>query len=224
MSNFNLSKFFKPFGFTLIELMIAIVIITVLSSVGIASFNGISRSNAMQQQAQEIKSLARKLRSDATAGIKTSGNCATNGSLYGAYINFNSTVGSNSTISYGISCWANSTTDYSPTPPLSKTLPTGLTVSSVSSYTNMTIFYSFDGKVSKFDCASLAAKCTDTNNLNKNIAPDQAQIVAPAAINSAEYVVISDGTGSRNYRINFGPTGLVCEEKASVLIANSCST
>lgn len=244
MSNFN--KFFKPTGFilfrensrsllrgfTLIELLIAIVIITILSSVGIASFNGISRSNAMQQQAQEIKSLARKLRSDATAGVKvvTGATTATScksvdadpdaGILYGAYINFQNNA---NTINYGISCWENSTIDHSPAASV-KTLPQGMVIWRINGVTiptdvNTTIFFSFEGKVYVFDCANAALECTDANNNNLNIAPDQASIIANVTpIATTQYIYISDdGTNNpRNYRINFGPTGLVCEEKASI--------
>ena len=201
-----LAQFKSKSGFTLIELIIAIVIVVILTTIGVASFNSASRANAVQQQAQEIKSLARKLRTDASAAVKPS-SCATPGSFYGTYINFQEGSG---TISYGTSCWQDSTNDESPTAS-TKNLATGITVRTVSTSTNLTIFYNFDGKVFVFDCAT---SCASGNNIN--IAPTQTEIGSATASVSVENIVITDTEPTRDYRINFSPTGLVCEEKDSI--------
>lgn len=57
-------------GFTLVELLVAIVIIVILSTIGIASFNSANSRNELQNQAKEFTSLLRKLRTESTAAVK----------------------------------------------------------------------------------------------------------------------------------------------------------
>ena len=89
-------------GFTLVELLISIAIIVIVSAVGIAGFNSASQNSAVKSQAQEIKTLIRKLRTDAGAALKPTGACTNDGIVYGSYIKFpiNGT-----SITYGTSCF-----------------------------------------------------------------------------------------------------------------------
>lgn len=219
-------------GFTLIELLISIAIIVILSTIGIASFNSSSSKNVVQQQAAEIRSLARKLRTDAGSAIKpsscpTTSTPATNSSVYGSYITFWSNLpGDPSTISYGISCWDGSGTDRSPIAS-SKTLPAGIKITAVGAgagVNGVTIFYTFDGKVIYFNCE---VECGTTipyptnNNLNK--APNLFSLVNVSATDLPVTLItvrISDSTVSRDYQINFSRTGLVCEQKYPL---NTCA-
>lgn len=225
MSNFDQSKFFKlkgftffpkkavaerSEGFTLIELMIAIVIITVLSTVGIASFNGISRSNAIQQQAQEIKSLARKLRSDATAAVKPSGNCslpANNASIYGTYLYFKNNT---STYYYGVACF-NPTTSTSYSTVSQADLKSPLLFNFAGGNDYMALLYTFNGQVASYTFNTGGAPVIAIGDFALPLLFERAGVSV-----SIQEIIITDGTASRNYRINFSPTGLVCEEKASI--------
>ncbi len=67
----NLSLIFKTnLGFTLVELLVSIVIIVILSTLGIASFNTANTRNELQNQGKEIQSVMRKLRTDSVAAVK----------------------------------------------------------------------------------------------------------------------------------------------------------
>lgn len=215
----NLAPIKTAFGFTLIELIIAIVIVVILTTIGVASFNSASRANAVRQQAQEIKSLARKLRTDASAAIKPSGDCslaANNASIYGTYLNFAQT----DTVTYGVLCFDQGTNDYSTVN--TKTLPTGLKVGQTG-FSNLTVFYSFTGGVEFF---SLAAGIFH---------PTRAQLEDPSSCTGppclwlngvtrlsfkvTDWPVFGANSGNR-YNINFNTTGLVCEQKYPL---SSCS-
>ncbi len=190
----------SPAGFTLIELIIAIVIVVILTTIGVAGFNSASRANAIQQQAQEIKSLARKLRTDASAAVKPTGTCQTSGAVYGTYITFTS---GSSNVTYGTSCWSPTSvaapgTDYSPAT-ATKSLSSPISISSAT----QTIFYAFDGGVYFFPTV-----------------PTRTDILGASTPASIYKVVITDGTTSRDYQIAFSPTGLVCEERSG---SNFCA-
>lgn len=184
----------------MIELIIAIVIMVILTTIGVASFNSASRANAIQQQAQEIKSLARKLRTDASAAIKPSGNCQSLGEVYGTYITFQL---NSANYSYGAACFDKTTPATSYSTPSTETLPTGMIFTGSG---NLTILYSFNGTVGS----------------TTNAAPPVSGNF-PSALSSVTYLTINDGTASRNYRIGFSPSGLVCEEKATPVPTTPCA-
>lgn len=195
-------------GFTLIELILAIVIVVILTTIGVASFNSANRANNILQQAQEIKSLARKLRTDATAAVKpstcpsTPSTPSTDSSVYGTYMIF---VSGAISINYGTSCWsptsvpAGSEVNYSP-PDSIKSLPTGINISSAT----FTVLYDFNGNVFFFPFSS-------------SVSLTRAVILAATPAATTSKVVITDGTSSRDYQIDFSPTGLVCEEKSGAI-------
>lgn len=207
----SLAQIKTAFGFTLIELIIAIVIVVILTTIGVAGFNSASRTNAVRQQAQEIKSLARKLRTDASAAIKPSGDCslaANNASIYGTYLNF---VQNDTKVTYGIMCFNQGSGDYSTQN--TKTLPTGLILgSNISGYQNFTVFYSFNGDVA-FYLLPVGTYYPSRDEVENNTS--SYKVVGA----TRRIVVISDGTtvinfGNGNrYSVGFSITGLVCDQK-----------
>lgn len=191
----------SPLGFTLIELLISIVIVVILSSIGIASFNSANAQNGVQQRAAEIRSLARKLRTDAGAAVKPKTGTDTNSSckswdtnpdkgiVYGSYINF---TNNSQTYTYGIACydsgntWLGSTT--------SGSLPSGFKFYIDSN--NPTIIFPFNG---------LAGSIT----ASRPIVSDFSTVTMPAN----QYVRINDG--SHDYFVFFNGNGLICEQRAN---------
>src|SRR3989344_3103497 len=65
-----MNKILTQKGFTLVELLVAVVIIVILSTIGIASFNTANSRNELQNQAKELQSTMRKLRTDSVAAVK----------------------------------------------------------------------------------------------------------------------------------------------------------
>lgn len=215
MSKYYLGKFAKSRGFTLIELLIAIVIITILTTVGIAGFNNISRSNATFQKGQEIQSLVRKLRTDATAAVKPiTGDAQTNsckspdpllpqdlGTLYGSYIIFDKST-TPGTYVYGISCFKSDGTNVSSisTP---QTLPDNMVLDYFDS-NKLLIFYDFLGKVYTYD------SITFTGPSNAYVTALPATDLIPATPVS---LTVSYPSNTNSAYIYFGATGLVCVQK-----------
>lgn len=74
----NLRPIFKQAGFTLIELIIVFSIITILSSVGIASFVSYSRSQSIDTTMKEFKTTLFTARSRALSQLRDSA-CFSNG-------------------------------------------------------------------------------------------------------------------------------------------------
>lgn len=73
-------------GFTLLELLITISIITILFTIGIASYQNFNRTQIVNQTVKELKENLRLVQSKALSGEKTSA-CGTN-TLVGWQINF----------------------------------------------------------------------------------------------------------------------------------------
>ncbi|HEY4694799.1 MAG TPA: prepilin-type N-terminal cleavage/methylation domain-containing protein [Candidatus Nanoarchaeia archaeon] len=184
-------------GFTLIELLIAITILAIISAFGIASFNSATRSNAVLQQAQELKVLARKLRTDARAATKPSG-CVNNGVVYGTYITFNQAANS---YTYGISCF-NSTTGASFSTQTTKTLKVPVVIDAATPYQRLTVLFSFDGTTAFYNFAF------NPNTFSHVTAPS-----SPIPTDPTYLQVVSTST---IYRVYFSSTGLVCEQKSTV--------
>ena len=198
-----LAQIKTPYGFTLVELILAIVIVVILTTIGIASFNSASKTNAVSQQAQEIKSLARKLRTDATAAIKPAGDCslpANSAVVYGSYLYFK---GGASNYYYGTACF-NPTTALSYSSVKQGNLKTPLTFTGLGG-DYKALLYTFNGHVITYTFPD----------------PGTDPVITAAEFGLSELlnttnIKITDGTASRDYRINFSATGLVCEEKASI--------
>lgn len=173
-------------GFTLVELMISIVIIVILTTIGIASFNSANARNGLQQQAAEIRTLARKLRTDAGAAIKPNV-CVTNSAtVAGTYISF--TSGPGGSYSYGVVCFSGNTPTYSTT---TASLPTGYKFGST-----QTILFPFSGGAG--NQASTPALPSDYTN---------------AAMSPSNPYQLNITDGTNNYYVYFNSNGLVCEQK-----------
>ena len=202
----------RQLGFTLIELIIAIVIMVILTTIGVASFNSASQSNAIQQQAQELKSLARKLRTDASAAIKPAGDCSlpvNKAVIYGTYLYFKN---GSSDYYYGIACF-NPTTATSYSSINHSNLKTPLLFGGFTQ-NYMALLYTFDGQVVTYTFnTGLPAPVIQTIDFDPPLLFEKDGV--PIA-NQVQDLLITDGTASRNYRINFSASGLVCEEKASI--------
>lgn len=195
-------------GFTLIELIIAIVIVAILTTIGIAGFNSASKVNAVKQQAQEIKSLARKLRTDATAAVKPAGLCQTNGVLFGTYINFSRNT---NVIDYGVSCFdSTGTNDYSTHNEFN--LNQGL-LQGTGYTTNLTIFFSFNGNVVFYDFSAFVGRSAPIYDNLINLT----NAYPSGAGNPQTFpVTVTDGTSIGNgnrQQVTFKYSGLICDER-----------
>lgn len=205
-------------GFTLIELVIAIVIVTIITTFGIASFTTASRSNATLQKGQEIQSLARKIRTDATAAIKPVSNpyVYTNscksleadqtldpdlGTVYGSYIVFDSAT----TYFYGVSCFSSDgSADYSSGSASGagntlQTLPSNMTFTAGIS---RGIYYDFQGNVYSYIGTTKPTYQDVTLDVTSRL----------AAINAPVKLTISNSTTFVD--VFFSSTGLVCTQKS----------
>lgn len=71
-------------GFTLIETLVVISVITALSAVGLGSFLSYNRTQSLQQAAQDLKTTIERARANSLARIKPTGTgqCTTSESLY----------------------------------------------------------------------------------------------------------------------------------------------
>lgn len=109
-------------GFTLVELLVAITIMSLLMTFGIASYNNFARSQTLRNAALELKTNLRFAQNQALAGVKDS-SCGTN-ELVGWYMHF--TVSSSS---YNLNIKCQDTTAY-----VRQTyhLSSGITVKSIS--------------------------------------------------------------------------------------------
>lgn len=209
-------------GFTLVELLVAIVIIVILSTIGIASFNSANSRNEVKNQAKEIKSLMRKLRTDAVAAYKPQ-QCIDNGAtLYGTYINFKR---DENFLTYGVSCWGDGATDDFSTEEIFQ-LKEGLLQSS--GFANLIVFYNFDGSVIYYDLGLTAQELA-------MVAPTKALIENPSShanfanVNNSsnlDYsVVVTDGptfvANANAYGVSFNKSGLVCDESVQHPISNN---
>lgn len=146
-------------GFTLIELLIAISIIVILTTIGIASYTSSAANNNVLNAGRELKTLVRKLRTDAIASRK---NCdATHTKYYGTYIRFLT----NSSYSHGSACYDSSESFQTNLETANVSYPSGITtpnssISSPTAYTwkdhsgwigngtrDLVIFYATNGSV-----------------------------------------------------------------------------
>lgn len=210
----SLARFLETtVGFTLIELLIAVAIIVILSGVGIAGFNSANKISYLKQNAQDIKTLARKLRTDAGAAYKPSGSCTTvPGSVYGTFISFRQ---NSNTITYGTLCFdppgaTSSSNDYSVYS--TKQLPTGLKVGyGVGTPVNTTTFFGFDGIV-RFFSYGVGKLYPNHDELN-NIAAVVGEITSATPVLSITLTDGTDITTGNRYYIHFNQNGLVCEQR-----------
>jgi prepilin-type N-terminal cleavage/methylation domain-containing protein len=185
-------------GFTLIEILLAVVILTTISAFGVASFNNASRANEVQQKSQEVKSIARKLRTDASAATKPNNtSCQSNGTFYGTYLTL---VKNTDQYHSGISCFDSAGNDTLGAPGA-----VNLNLNLDHAYSNnLIIFYSFDGQVYFFNSPA--------------IRPTKALIDAPTTSINPQPVNVSATVTKNNisYQVWFSGTGLVCEQKSPV--------
>lgn len=207
-------------GFTLIEILIAVAIVMIVSAVGIAGFNSAGKSNAVKQSSAEIKSLGRKLRTDASAAVKPIGTCTTSGTVYGTYLNVKRT----NTIEYGTLCFdppsaGCSAGDYSE---VNTKQFTGLFVGNSlnpGGNTSATAFFSFDGTVRYFFYAAAATKPYPTRDqiLNLSCASSVTE-----STSTQQNLIINDGNsfnqaGSNRYVLRINRFGLICEQRLPVV-------
>ena len=202
-----MKKYLTPLGFTLVELIIAITIITILTTFGVASYNSARVSNDLRQQAQELKSLARKLRTDAVAATKPSGNCQTSGTVYGTYLVFQKSDvghGLNSTYYYGTACY--DAIGNPLIPANTGTLHTGIyvTCSSCSAQPYIGVVYFNNGQWSDITPSSSFPPLSITVFSLPSLTRRSVRVTPTPLAATAS---------SSDYNLNFSPTGLVCEEK-----------
>ncbi len=216
---FSISQWQSPKGFTLVELLISVAIIVIISSFGIASFNGASQRSAVKSQAQELKTLIRKMRTDAGAAIKpvTGATTATScrspiagdsdlGIVYGSYINFNRGASNGSpTVTHGISCFDSTGTNLSSSN--TTQLKSGL-VQGSANYANLTVFFGFDGEVKFFSGISQPSK------------NDIETVSSLAGVNYTP-IIVSDGanisSGNRR-QVAINLNGLICDENVGTVV------
>src|SRR3989344_4107193 len=74
-------------GFTLIELVIVIGIMSVLTAVGLANYGAFIKKQAVQEEGKNFVSILRKAQSDAVTGNKPSTTCGASDSLVGYRVN-----------------------------------------------------------------------------------------------------------------------------------------
>ena len=203
----KLSLIFKTnVGFTLVELLVAIVIIVILSTLGIASFNSANTRNELQNQGKELQSAMRKLRTDSVAASKpvtgvgaavdpldpsckspTAGT-SDDGTYYGSYITLTS---GGSSFTTGVTCFDDSGNDIAAASVSTTNFTQGITSSAIPS--GRTIFFSFDGNV------YLLPTTAPTNKANADtlIVPGN-QVSTPVSITlsrGGDYYIYVNGSG-----------------------------
>ncbi len=201
-------------GFTLIELLVSIVIIVILSTIGIASFNSANIRNELQNQAKELTSELRHLRTDSVAAVKPvtdttaansckapdDGNPATAesdaGTYYGSYMKL---TGGGTSFETGVVCFDSSGNSVSGIATTTN-FTDGLT-SSVLSDSNEVILFSFDGDVYSLSSVPVDKTAADAGIVSTN------QISTPVSITLSQ--------GSQNYYLYINGTGLICSEPAA---------
>jgi prepilin-type N-terminal cleavage/methylation domain-containing protein len=186
-------------GFTLVELLISVVIIVILSTIGIASFASANRRSALQNQAKEIQSNLRAIRTDSVAALKPTQCDSPSGTpnpktFYGIYVNLTPGTGYSS----GVSCFEGTTQVSIPTSTV--TFQEGVSISAIDGPgTGNFIYFNFNGDVYRLSSAP-ATKAEAEN-------PSSGKIDNPVRI------TLSDGTNP--YYVYINGTGLVCAEPNS---------
>ncbi|NCN59027.1 hypothetical protein COW99_02965 [Candidatus Roizmanbacteria bacterium CG22_combo_CG10-13_8_21_14_all_38_20] len=77
----------KLTGFTLIELIIVIGIMSILTWQGLANYGAFIKKQVVQEQGKDFVSILRKAQSDANTGYKPSATCGASDSLVGYRVN-----------------------------------------------------------------------------------------------------------------------------------------
>lgn len=200
----------SPKGFTLVELVISVAIIVIMSAVGIAGFNSASQNSAVKSQAQELKTLIRKLRTDAGAALKPTGACTTDGTVYGSYIKFPQ---NSSSITYGTSCFdsTNSALNYSSSNTLQ--LKSGL-IQGNATYPDLTVFFGFDGEVKFLSVSTLPPSKIDIDG------PTFVGVVRlPIIVTNGSSIA---GSGVKR-QVSINRIGLICDETYSAVGTVVCA-
>ncbi len=210
-----LAQFKSNAGFTLIELIIAITIVVILTTVGIASFNSASKANATFQKAQEIQSAARKIETDATAAVKpitgstTPTSCKSVdlnpdvGTLYGGYITFDMATNS---YFYGMSCFNSDGSINLSSQSTAQTLASPMQFTYSPSGSKKIIYFSFDGGVYAYDQVGTGV-------------PDFAFVTSPGTVGypivTPQRVIISYPSLANPAYLYVSGAGLVCVQKTT---------
>lgn len=197
-------------GFTLIEIIIAITIVTIMATIGIASFNSVSTNNEVSQKTQEIKSTARRLRTDALASRKPV-DCPATSSYFGTYVRF----------SFPPLFYRTRSLCFSNTLPNNNVAPAELPIRFSTNTNILTQAWGSDG-----DPIGSAITIVFANNgevVFLNTVPNFSNMTDPAGPGRilANRVWVDIGNGSNTRRINFNKAGLVCEEPTTV--TTSCA-
>ncbi len=203
-------------GFTLIELLISIVIIVILSVIGISSFNVANNRNELRNQAKEIVSEMRKIRTDSVAASKPvtgAGNAVDpsckdptttatidQGTYYGTYITFNAT-----SFDTGVLCWTSGgATNVSGT---ASNTPLKQDVTAATSG-GSTFFFSFDGSVYQTSSVPPYAFASQPSS-------------PPLAGTPA---VITLSKGGESFYVYVNGAGLICTQKDAPAVDNCADT
>ncbi|HSX58529.1 MAG TPA: prepilin-type N-terminal cleavage/methylation domain-containing protein [Candidatus Saccharimonadales bacterium] len=201
-----MSKSFKlnNSGFTLIELLISIVILVILSTIGVASFNNAKTRQDLQNQAKEVVSQVRQLRTDSVAASKPTSCTSPIGdpdpkTFYGTYATITLGGGSYTT---GIVCY---TASGNPVITSTQTInfTPGITTSSLPSSSSgasgPVIYFNFSGDV--YLLPAVPATQAEARNPTSGLLSSGSK---PASFKVTQ--------GSDDYYIYVNPVGLVCTE------------
>lgn len=226
-------------GFTLVELLVAIVIIVILSTIGITSFNSASARNELQNQAKEIQSLARKLYTDGFASSKPSDceNLTPPRYFYGTFLSFQITndAGTPTEITYGPLCYqATAEPNTEQLINLEKQFhfrddvslqqiglesgTLGIQTSGSITHQRLVIVYRYDGEIRFLDHVGFTA-----NQVRFGAVMNGSYIYnGSETVLSTPRAFADIGDGNNSYRINFSKSGLTCVQ-ALPISGNDCN-
>lgn len=205
-------------GFTLVELLIAVVIIVILSTIGIASFNAANSRNELQNQAKEMTAQLRNLRTNSAAATKPITGAGTvldpscksptatttdQGTYYGAWMIIDKNTSPHSFYTGSACVDASNTALYGSSSPTN--LVDGVSFGALPAGGDRNvILFTFDGKVFIDQDASAD--------------PDPSWVKDPTSSGTATEITdpanaIELTSGGRSYYIYFNGSGLVCTQE-----------